>query len=351
VPYIGPTGFATTDNAKWNALPTTNPPYLEFDPVTDGQGGKQYIPPQRQPGPEFPAALQQERMGAIEGMKAQMGIYDASLGARSNEVSGIAIEQRQSQGDISTYHFTDNMVRAIRYAGLVLNERMPLVYDKERVVRILKPDGTAAMVAINQEFVTDPETYQNVPGLRIDTGRYDVVVKAGPSYATQRQETQQMLWQMVKAYPPLMQLAGDLLFKAMDFNGADEIAKRLAPQGSPQVPPQLAQQIQQMQEALAQGKGIIGDLQQKVNALELDGKRKDVEAASLRLQLRDKSQANAIDAQGNMIEHMQRIRDDQKYIIDTLLKFKELALKAAQPVGGVVQEAQATEPQVERLVQ
>jgi len=35
-------------------------------------------------------------------MKAIMGLYDASLGSRSNETSGRAILARQREGDVST---------------------------------------------------------------------------------------------------------------------------------------------------------------------------------------------------------------------------------------------------------
>ena len=49
-----------------------------------------------------------------------MGLYDASLGARSNETSGRAILARQREGDVSTFHFQDNMSRAIRHAGRIL---------------------------------------------------------------------------------------------------------------------------------------------------------------------------------------------------------------------------------------
>ena len=52
----------------------------------------------REPPPDIPAALVQESAIASDEMKATTGIYDAALGARSNEISGVAIRARESQG-------------------------------------------------------------------------------------------------------------------------------------------------------------------------------------------------------------------------------------------------------------
>ena len=70
-------------------------------------------PPQRQPFSGVPAGALQEALNANDDMKSIIGIYDASLGARSNETSGRAIMARQREGDVSTFHFIDNLSRAI----------------------------------------------------------------------------------------------------------------------------------------------------------------------------------------------------------------------------------------------
>ena len=83
---------------------------------------------------------------------------------------------------------------------------------------------------------------------------------------------------MLSADPNLMNVAGDLIFRNMDFPGADTIADRLAASNplaqiddkSP-VPPQV-----QMQ--LAQSKKTIQDLQQQLQGMQLMLKnRSDVE--------------------------------------------------------------------------
>ena len=49
---------------------------------------------------------------------------------------------RQREGDVSTFHFIDNLSRAIRHAGRVIVDLIPHVYTEERMIRILGEDDT-----------------------------------------------------------------------------------------------------------------------------------------------------------------------------------------------------------------
>jgi len=156
-------------------------------------------------------------------MKAIMGMYDASLGAKSNETSGKAIMARQREGDVSTFHYIDNLSRAIRHAGRILIDLIPKVYAAPRMVRILGANGEAEMAAINQPL---SGSLQKVFDLGV--GRYDLTVSAGPSYTSRREEAASQMIELIRAYPPAAPLIGDLLAKNLDWPGADEVAKRLA---------------------------------------------------------------------------------------------------------------------------
>jgi hypothetical protein len=208
-------------------------------------------------------------------------------GARSNETSGVAIENRAVQGQQSTYHYIDNMTRAIRYAGTVIIDLLPKVYDAPRVVRLLEPDGEASMVAINQMFID--KTTMQPQQFDVKTGRYDVVVKAGPNYESQRAENAAVIRELIKAYPPLAQMAGDLLIKSMDFPDADKIAERMKPATSDNIPPQLKQHMDQMQQMIQEGRQKLQqltaeNLQQKV---QIAGKALEAQQAKAELQMRD----------------------------------------------------------------
>jgi len=73
----------------------------------------------------------------------------------------------------------------------------------------------------------DEETNKPVMIHDLSVGKFDLIVKAGPSYSTQRQEAVEAMGEMLNANPELWQVIGDLVAKNMDWPGADEFAKRL----------------------------------------------------------------------------------------------------------------------------
>jgi hypothetical protein len=64
------------------------------------------------------------------------------LGAKSNETSGKAIIARQREGDVGTFHFTDNLNISRNHAGRCILSMLPYYYDTERDVRAIGEDGT-----------------------------------------------------------------------------------------------------------------------------------------------------------------------------------------------------------------
>ncbi len=178
-------------------------------------------PPQRIAPPPIPAAFAQLSLEAAEDMKAVTGIYDAALGARSNETSGRAIMARQREGDVGSFHYIDNLSKAIGYAGRILVDLIPRVFHNERVVRIIGEDGIPETVPVNIETPDGRRLHD------LSLGRYDVVVRSGPAFSTRREESAQAMMEFMRVYPPAAAAIGDLVADAMDWPGAKEIAERL----------------------------------------------------------------------------------------------------------------------------
>ena len=173
-------------------------------------------------------------------MKDVTGIHDASLGVRSNETSGRAIQARQREGDIASLTFYDNANAAILEAGDVINQLIPQIYDGTRIVRTIGEDETQKFVAIN-----DP---MNPEAIDMSVGQFDVALTTGTSYTTRRVEAAQAMMDAIQVWPQLMTVAGDLVARAQDWPGADKIAERLEQtMNQPQIDPQ---QVQKMQEQL-----------------------------------------------------------------------------------------------------
>jgi hypothetical protein len=112
----------------------------------------------------------------------------------------------------------------------------------------------------------------------VTVGEYDVVMETGPGYNTKRQEAVDSMMSLLAADPNLMAQAGDLIFRNMDFPGADIIADRLAAinplaqidEKSP-IPPQVQMQLAQSQQQMQA-------MQQQIQALQMMIKnRQDVE--------------------------------------------------------------------------
>jgi hypothetical protein len=186
-------------------------------------------------------------------MKATTGIFDASLGASSNEVSGQAILRRKQQTDITTMHFMDNLVRSFKKGGEVIAELIPLIYDGEREIEILGEDETSSVVQINKEHTDEKGKSHNYD---MTKGKYAPVVTSGKAFDSKRQESFDTMQQLIQSAPNMLPMFGDILFEASDMAGgsivADRFKKMLPPNlqagddGQEQVPPQAQAQLQQL---------------------------------------------------------------------------------------------------------
>lgn len=293
-PFIGYGGQFEGYETQWKTANTNNWPYLEVNPdVTDGQG--RVLPlPQRAAPPLAQTGLIQAKMGASDDIKATTGQYDSSLGATSNERSGRAILARERQADTGTYHYVDNLARAVRYITRQIVDLIPKIYDTRRVARIIGMDGETSMVRIDptqQEAVReirDPNNPEIVlervynPGV----GKYDVCVTTGPSYMTKRQEALDAMAEILKGNPQLWAVAGDLFVKHMDWPGAQEMASRLAKTIDPKLvsgedeSPELQaakQEMEAMAQQMEQMHQMLKNVQKSMEKQELDIKAYEAE--------------------------------------------------------------------------
>jgi hypothetical protein len=290
-PFIGYGGQFEGYEMQWKTANTNNWPYLEVNPdATDGIGNPLPLP-QRAAPPLAQTGLIQAKMGASDDIKATTGQYDSSLGATSNERSGRAILARERQGDTGTYHYVDNLARAVRHVTRQLVDLIPKIYDTERVARIVGLDGNVDMVKINPMQPEPVKELRDQNGIVIEkiynpsVGVYDVMVTTGPGYMTKRQEALDAMSMLLQSNPQLWSVAGDLFIKNMDWPGAQEMAKRFAKTIDPKLmseddkPPALQaaeQQIQAMGQELDQLHGMLTNVGKSIEAQDMH--RKDFEA-------------------------------------------------------------------------
>jgi hypothetical protein len=290
-PFIGYGGQFEGYEQQWKTANTNNWPYLEVNPdVTDGSGSVLPLPQRAQP-PMASSGLLQAKAGASDDIKATTGQYDSSIGATSNERSGKAILARERQGDTGTYHYVDNLARAIRYVTRQLVDLIPKIYDTQRIARIIGIDGETKTARIDPQQPEPVREIVDENGIVIEkiynpsVGKYDVCVTTGPSYMTKRQESMEAMSQILQGNPQLWQVAGDLFVKNMDWPGAQEMAKRLQKTIDPKLlqdndeNPALEaanQQIQAMGQEMEQMHQMLQNVHKSIEAQEQQ--RKDYEA-------------------------------------------------------------------------
>lgn len=266
---------------EWGNLNTVPMPYVRYNANSQAP-----MPHQIQP-PQIPTAYANASAVCVDEIKSTTGLFNASLGEGGTESSGRAILARQREGDTATFLWVDNLNRAIRYTGKILVELIPKIYDSERVVRVLGPDASNEQVAINR-VVGDGMGGTTIIN-DMSFGRYDVIVESGPSFATKRVEALNNMVEIARMNPAIMQVAGDLMVKAMDWEGAEEIADRLKLMLPPQIlqaeqegegqqiPPELQAQIDQGMRLIEQQKAEIEKLQEELEDKDEDRRLRQYE--------------------------------------------------------------------------
>jgi hypothetical protein len=307
-PYIAAAGQIDEYKEMWEEANNRNYAVLVYDPVTVND---QLAPPPQRTPPSSPDAgwinwTQQMTML----MKSCIGMYENNLGMRGQEISGRAIKARESQGDNATFHYADNFARAIALTGRILVECIPYFYDTARIVHIIGDDDVRKPQPINQPMAPPPMQLGQLaqgnmpppPGAQpmpmapqpgqppagmpptpgampnmaapdllgdalkaiakndVRVGKYSVVVDSGPGYQTKRQEAADLIMQLVKAAPQIMNIAPDLVVKSQDLPDAQALADRFQATLPPQIQaivaakaagtnPQVASLSQQLQQA------------------------------------------------------------------------------------------------------
>ena len=305
-PFIGYGGQFEGYEQQWKTANINNWPYLEVNPdVTDGQGGPLPLPARSQP-PMASSGLLQAKAGAADDIKSSTGQYDSSLGATSNERSGKAILAREKQADTGTYHYVDNLARAIRYATRQLVDLIPKIYDTQRIARIIGIDGETDQASIDPTQPMPVKKIQDERGIVIKkiynpgVGTYDVAVTTGPSYMTKRQESLDAMSQLLQGNPQLWAVAGDLFIKHMDWPGAQEMAARFAKTIDPKL---LANEDDPALQAANQQMQAMGKEMDQMHMM-LQNVNKSMEAQDLQVK-QFEAEVKAYDAETKRISAVQ----------------------------------------------
>ena len=244
--------------------------------------GQPAPPPQRlQPEPP-PAGIMAAAQAMTTDLMQVVGIFDPAQLPQGN-ISGKALQGQQQQVDLTNFHYYDNLTRSIRQTGRIILDLIPHIYDRERVMRIIGDDGKPEILTINQ-YGQDEEGINKILN-DVTVGEYDIVMDTGPGYNSKRQEAVESMMALFAADPALIQQAGDLLVRNMDFPGADTIADRLAVNNplakvddKSKVPPRIQMELQKSQATIQQMQQQMQQMQQFIKQRQdIEGVKQDAE--------------------------------------------------------------------------
>jgi Phage P22-like portal protein len=305
---------------EWAQANIKSMPVLRYK-QKDIEGVPAPVPTRIQPEAP-PAGIIQAADGINSDMQAVLGIFDANQLATGN-ISGKALNGQQQQIDLTNFHYYDNLTRSIKHTARIILDLIPKIYDQSRVMRIIGDDGKPDLVEINKRQQDEYGVDKILNDVTV--GEYDVVMDTGPGYNSKRIEAVNSMMPLLSADPNLIGVAGDLIFRNMDFPGADVIADRLAASNplaqidekSP-VPPQVQMQLKQSQATIQQ-------LQQQLQAMQLMLKnRADVEqlkqdAETKRVLIKETNRAHDIELR-DQERHRDMILKTDTQAHDTVIK-------------------------------
>lgn len=343
-PYIAAEGQVEDYEDEWTTANQVNWSVLRYRPIDIA--GHPVPPPQRQQAHDIPAGFAQDMQLSEHDIQAAIGMYAASIGQPSNEKSGRAIMARQREGDIATFHYHDNLARAIRHAGRILVDLIPKIYDSKRVVRILGIDGTADMVTIDPELPMAKAKLGAKSIYNLNIGTYDVTVSVGPSYTSRRQESADAMIEMAQGNPAIWQTHGDLISKAMDWPDADQFAERF----KMLLPPQIQQAEKEgeevnpeVQAVMAQAEQAIAEREQMLQQAMEQMQQLAAQVQELQQGLMVKQEANQISSRKLDIEAYNAETQRITALANAEAKEKDLDIKVAQLVNQRLDQLLASE--------
>jgi hypothetical protein len=239
---------------------------------TTGLDGREVPPPSRiQPEPPPTGAIEASFL-ASQNLSRVMGVFDPAVRGGAQHKSDKTLNAERSQSENTNFDGYDNLTRSIKHTWRIMLSYFPVVFDTQRVQRIIGEDGREEMVTLNQRTQGQDEQGQAIATVLNDvcTGTYDVVMQTGPGYDTKRQEGVASMLELLNT--PLGEkiavTGDDLIVREMDFNGAEMLADRLAAANplaqvdeKSDIPPRAQMQIKALQQQLEQAGQAVQQLQ------------------------------------------------------------------------------------------
>ncbi len=346
-PYVGPAAAFEMNEEQWANANTEDFAYLPYNDFVqdEGEEGRPVEAPKRQEPPQTAPVYAQGMQDAERWAMMVTGQWQDVQGQQNGQgpESGRAVNARQRQGNIATYHFTEHQYDMYRTLGEHLIDIYPKLYDTKRILHVEGEDLSAQVIHIDpeaQEAISrikkETETAEQII-LNPNVGEYEVVSDPGPNYATQRQQTEEAIRTLFAANKELAILCGDMYLANCDFPKALEMAERVKRELKATKPYLFDENADP----------VVLALQQQVQKLTTDSAVLMTKLADASLKIRGRDERNDIKAHQADTQRMEAII---RYITEVMMTPKqreemehELRVAAHQHVFGLIEETNRAE--------
>lgn len=332
----------------WDAANAESRAYLPYSDVDD-QGSPVQQPTRINPSTSL-INHEAGAQAALRDIQASIGMYQANLGERSNETSGVAIEARKQQGEASTAHFPSHLAASLGQVGEIVLEMDAKLADTRREVATMSIDGTPAIIGFDPEQPT--AFFKSRDGITVNPskGKYGVRVVVGASYSTQRSQTNQAFAEIMRGNKELAATVAPFWAQTLDFPGADKFAQAMAAMAPPPVkailqpddnapdPAELMAQVQQLQQALQEATQIAQETQQDADQAEAEAKEAKALAAAKAAEIEIK----AYEAETKRLQATGASEEQARAVVNDLI---QQMLSNPDPMPGEVESAEPPEPE------
>lgn len=265
-PFIGYLGQFATKMQEWQVANKQPVAFLEVDPITvDGKLAP--LPQRSNPDVNMQGILMLNEQVAQDLMQTA-GSTESNQGSlEGRDQSGKTTALLQAVGDITNYHYIDNLARSMWHGGRVMEELIRKVYSAPRQIKTLGMDAKEAVMRVN-DWWKGPDGI--LKRYMLADAQCDTVVYVGPAYATQVREISDKLDLLVQLDPAIFAQIADIWVQVHDIPEPwkSMLADRLKPPQvaqaealkgkiTPQMAAQLMQQNQQLTQLLQKAHQII----------------------------------------------------------------------------------------------
>jgi hypothetical protein len=348
-PYMAPVEAIEGLENYWASANSQNHAFLPYNHADEA--GNPIPTPQRQQPPVSPPVFMEGMQAAEHEMMMASGQYEATFSAQGNEISGVSIEQRQKQGERVTFHYQDNLAKAIRFTGKQLIDLIPKIYDTKRIIRIMDESGEEQSIQVDPKAKQALQQQEDQAEAQVaaifnpNVGNYDVVAKCGPNYDTRREKAFEAMTQLLAAQPALANVIGDLYMGSADFPSADKLQERMRnwiastnPGALSEGPdPQLQAAQQQMQQMGQMIQHLQTQLQDKTVVETIEKQRADMDALehlAVRMENERKGMIDAFKAETDRLKAVAPAIDPSQ-LSDIIKKAVGEIISAPNPDTGI----------------